>query len=63
MHPVNHAIYLRKRMHLPEAIRLSNFIVLLRQQLFVRRDLWKWIDDPFQAPETTPPPQMELAFA
>jgi hypothetical protein len=50
-------------MHLPEAIRLSNFIVLLRQQLFVRRDLWKWIDDPFQAPETTPPPQMELAFA
>ena len=43
---------------------LSNFMVLLRQQLFVYRDLWKWIDDPFQAPETTPsPPQLELAFA
>jgi hypothetical protein len=41
---------------------LSNFMVLLRQQLFVYRDLWKWINDPFQAPET-PPPQMELAFA
>ena len=42
---------------------LSNFMVLLRQQLFVYRDLWKWIDDPFQAPENTPPPQLELAFA
>ena len=41
---------------------LSNFMVLLRQQLFVYRDLWKWIDDPFQAPETAPP-QMELAFS
>lgn len=42
---------------------LSNFIVLLRQQLFVYRDLWKWIDDPFQAPETAPPPQLHMAFA
>jgi hypothetical protein len=41
---------------------LSNFMVLLRQQLFVYRDLWKWIDDPFQAPETAPPPQLELLF-
>ena len=40
---------------------LSNFIVLLRQQLFVYRDLLKWIDDPFQALETAPP-QMKLAF-
>jgi hypothetical protein len=39
---------------------LSNFMVLLRQQLFVYRDLWKWIDDPFQAPETPPIPQLEL---
>jgi hypothetical protein len=39
------------------------FMVLLRQQLFVYRDLWKWINDPFQAPETPPtPPQLELAF-
>jgi len=38
-------------------------MVLLRQQLFVYRDLWKWINDPFQAPETPPTSQLELAFA
>ena len=29
---------------------LSNLIALLRQQLFVYRDLSQWLDDPFQAP-------------
>jgi IS4 transposase len=29
---------------------LSNLVALLRQQLFVYRDLWLWIDHPFQAP-------------
>jgi hypothetical protein len=29
---------------------LSNLVALLRQQLFVYRDLWAWIDDPFQPP-------------
>ena len=42
---------------------LSNFIVLLRQQLFVYRDLWRWIDEPFQAPELPPDPQLALSFA
>ena len=32
---------------------LSNLVALLRQQLFVYRDLWNWIDNPFQ-----PPPQL-----
>jgi hypothetical protein len=32
---------------------LSNLAALLRQQLFVYRDLWDWIDQPFQ-----PPPQL-----
>ena len=32
---------------------LSNLVALLRQQLFVYRDLWDWIDNPFQ-----PPPQL-----
>jgi hypothetical protein len=32
---------------------LSNWVALLRQQLFVYRDLWNWIDNPFQ-----PPPQL-----
>ena len=40
---------------------LSNLIALLRQQLFVHRDLWKWIHDPFQAPpEAEPDLQMAL---
>ena len=29
---------------------LSNLAALLRQQLFVYRDLWRWIDQPFQPP-------------
>ena len=29
---------------------LSNLAALLRQQLFVYRDLWTWINDPFQPP-------------
>ena len=29
---------------------LSNLAALLRQQLFFYRDLWIWLDDPFQAP-------------
>ncbi len=29
---------------------LSNLVALLRQQLFVYRDLFKWLNDPFQAP-------------
>ena len=29
---------------------LSNLVALLRQQLFVHRDLWLWLDDPFQGP-------------
>jgi hypothetical protein len=32
---------------------LSNLVALLRQQLFVHRDLWIWIDDPFQPPPVT----------
>ncbi len=29
---------------------LSNLAALLRQQLFFYRDLWAWLNDPFQAP-------------
>jgi hypothetical protein len=29
---------------------LSNLLALLRQQLFVHRDLWAWLNDPFQEP-------------
>jgi hypothetical protein len=29
---------------------LSNLVALLRQQLFVHRPLWSWLDDPYHAP-------------
>ncbi|MGO9777337.1 MAG: IS4 family transposase [Terracidiphilus sp.] len=59
------AMLLVKILHMKSTFgwHLSNFMVLLRQQLFVYRDLWKWIDDPFQAPETPLTPQLQLAFA
>lgn len=44
---------------------LSNLVALLRQQLFVYRDLYLWIDDPFQAPpvlEGIHDGQLQLAF-
>ena len=58
------SMLLVKMLHMRSSFgwHLSNFCVLLRQQLFVYRDLWKWINDPFQAPETPPSPQMALAF-
>ena len=43
---------------------LSNLVALLRQQLFVYRDLWNWIDNPFQPPPQVTPvlEQMKLAL-
>jgi hypothetical protein len=41
---------------------LSNLVALLRQQLFVYRDLWVWIDHPFQAPELLESPPEQLAM-
>lgn len=45
---------------------LSNLVALLRQQLFVYRDLWFWLDQPFQAPPPVEPPaepQLALSLA
>src|SRR5215210_6375819 len=42
---------------------LSNLIALLRQQLFVYRDLFTWLNDPFQAPPIVDDGQMSLAFS
>lgn len=57
------AMLLIKFLHLKStfAWHLSNLIALLRQQLFVYRNLWTWIDQPFQAPEPLPM-QMNLAL-
>ena len=43
---------------------LSNLVALLRQQLFVYRDLWLWIDHPFQPPQLaeTPPGQLAIVW-
>jgi hypothetical protein len=43
---------------------LSNLVALLRQQLFVYRDLFGWLDRPFEPPPLLPPDceQMALAF-
>jgi Transposase DDE domain/Domain of unknown function (DUF4372) len=41
---------------------LSNLIALLRQQLFVYRDLFKWLNDPFQAPPAFDDRQINLAL-
>jgi hypothetical protein len=42
---------------------LANLLALLRQQLFVHRDLWEWLNEPFQPPPPTPAQQMSLALA
>lgn len=39
---------------------LSNLIALLRQQLFVYRDLWAWINAPFHSPVALDDGQMPL---
>ncbi len=38
---------------------LSNLAALLRQQLFVHRDLWQWLDEPFQPPPGLPQTAIE----
>lgn len=39
---------------------LSNLVALLRWNLFTYRDLWRWINDPFQTPPDLPPPRQRL---
>jgi hypothetical protein len=43
---------------------LSNLVALLRMNLFVHRDLWAWINQPFEKPPEIPEPvQANLALA
>jgi hypothetical protein len=60
------AMLLIKYLHLKATFgwSLSNLVALLRQQLFVYRDLWHWIDHPFQAPEPPEslPEQLVMAW-
>jgi IS4 transposase len=42
---------------------LSKLVALLRQQMFVYRDLLKWLNDPLRGPlEPEGPPEGQLAF-
>ncbi|MHB8836825.1 MAG: hypothetical protein ACYC9Y_14135 [Candidatus Methylomirabilia bacterium] len=54
--------YLQLRSRFPWS--LSNLVALLRLNLFTHRDLWAWMDAPFQ---TSPYPdeheQLQLVFA
>ena len=46
------AMLLLKYLHLKSSFNwsFSNLVALIRQQLFVYRDLYPWLNDPFQAP-------------
>jgi Transposase DDE domain len=39
---------------------ISNLIALLRWNLFTYRDLWLWIDRPFDTPSESPPHQLDF---
>lgn len=39
---------------------LSNLVALLRMNLFVYRDLWTWLDEPFTAPPLPPAPVQQV---
>ncbi|KAF0154028.1 MAG: transposase IS4 family protein, partial [Syntrophaceae bacterium] len=42
---------------------LSNLVAILRMNLFVHRDLWKWLNDPFEGPPLLDmQPQTKLQF-
>jgi IS4 transposase len=41
---------------------LSNLLALLRLNLFVHRDLWAWVDEPFASPPQ-PPGEMQTTMA
>jgi hypothetical protein len=41
---------------------LCRLVALLRLNLFSYRNLWDWLDDPFDTPPELPDPQLRLAF-
>jgi hypothetical protein len=48
----------RSRCNLP----LCRLVALLRLNLFSYRDLWDWLNNPFETPPELPNPQLEFAF-
>ena len=47
------AILILKYLQMRSRLRwsLSNLVALLRLNLFVHRDLWRWVDEPYQPPD------------
>lgn len=41
---------------------LSNLAAMLRMNLLTYRDLWLWLDDPYQTPRHEPPPEVQLSL-
>ena len=48
----------RSQCHLP----LCRLVALLRLNLFSYRNLWDWLDNPFETPPELPDPQLRFAF-
>jgi len=48
----------RSKCNLP----LCRLVALLRLNLFSYRNLWDWLDDPFETPPELPDPQLRLVF-
>ena len=48
----------RSKYNLP----LCRLVALLRLNLFSYRNLWDWLDDPFETPPELPDPQLSMAF-
>ena len=48
----------RSKYNLP----LCRLVALLRLNLFSYRNLWDWLDNPFETPPELPNPQLEMAF-
>ena len=56
--PLLRYLQFRSRCNLP----LCRLVALLRLNLFTYRDLWDWLNNPFESPPRLPDPQLEFAF-
>jgi hypothetical protein len=59
------ALLILKYLQLKATFRwsLSNLVALLRMNLFVYRDLWTWLNDPFSGPPQALEPSQGVLFA
>lgn len=58
------AMLLLRYLHLRSTWRwsFSNLVALLRQQIFVYRDLWKWLNQPDRPPQEADDDQLSFAW-